>query len=196
MPRGATEQDRPAEDLTTAIHEAGHAVAALALGLPLVGATIETYERGRLGYVEICDPRDYCWPGEVIVELVEASCTMLRAGGRAEWLLLGHRSRGDGIDRAEVRTLTRDTEGARRRADRLVRRNAGAIRRVAVALLVDHRLPAEAIEAICTDVPRLRRQDRASQAAQRAAWLRMDRHWCGDRRRWELAMMEEDDGDR
>src|ERR1700722_13727258 len=140
----------------TAIHEAGHAVVALAVGVPLAEATIVP-EGDFLGHVFAPSGARYWQDGDdgCLRELVEADCIVSLAGGVAERLLLPapFDRRGCSSDYRNVREWLRKWELCRgaimRRTERLVRRHAEAIERVAEALIAHRRLPGEDVVTLC-----------------------------------------------
>jgi hypothetical protein len=181
-----------------AIHEAGHAVAALVVGMPLIMATILPGENGTLGHIETHSGGPYWQPGDgkdCLRELVEAECIMTLAGGMAERLFLPRSDRrGCWEDYERVRLLLWYCDLHRptlvRHTERLVRLHAEVIKSVAGALIIHRWLSGDDVEALCPGIT-LRRRDPASR---RAA---MDRHWPSGgstRRDWEEAMREDDGG--
>lgn len=170
-------------EFATAIHEAGHAVIARALGLSCGAATILPNEdEGEAGHAEIDDPwrtafdwehrgryRDcrLAFRGRILASM---------AGAEGETVLLGRCAVGDGFDRTEIAELAdsadtkfTDAEWQRREprmramCRMLVWRHRAAIAQVASALVQRGSLTGPEIDEIWTAAPS-RRFPSASQS--------------------------------
>jgi ATP-dependent Zn protease len=102
------------EDLATAYHEAGHAIAAVALGKPVAKVTIERNSM-RLGQCQMSQRR-----GQPVKDELEVQMMILLAGVVAEARFTGdYNWDGARQDMIGIRRLTRIRAGSNAQAERL-----------------------------------------------------------------------------
>jgi ATP-dependent Zn protease len=152
-----------------AIHEAGHAVAAVILNLPRGGVTIEP-EGEDLGYAIVGDPISQWERGDGPRRpLVEDHCVSLYSGWAAEKVLLGSTTVGSSADFEKARSCITNigVRGAsfvgddiweryenklQLRAIQLVKMHRTKIEKVAERLMDQVSLTADEVEQVCTDM--------------------------------------------
>jgi hypothetical protein len=147
-----------AQLMSTAIHEAGHAVIGRRLGLGGGAATIapdhvdDTFGHTIVAY-ELAEGRR--WRSEAAVRRARIIACM--AGGEAERILLGVEPNGDGRDRKEIEFMAEFLSGVdweplelrlRRMARMLVRRHQVRIARTASVLRALRTVDARALDAL------------------------------------------------
>jgi hypothetical protein len=147
-----------AQLMSTAIHEAGHAVVGRRLGLGGGAATIApdhvdaTFGHAVTAY-ELAEGRR--WRGEGAVWRARIIACM--AGGEAEKILLGIEPNGDGRDRKEIEFMAEFLSGTdweqlelrlRRMARMLVRRHEVRIRRAANVLRALRTVDAQMLDTL------------------------------------------------
>jgi len=178
----------PEEVLTTAIHEAGHAVVGRVLGLTCGKVTIGANYRTRtLGYGVIAEPwfTVDCWEQRGRYRPPEAAfrgrILAYMAGREAEEELLGNSEGGDDDDQYQIALMLMDLyrgedrqakfEGRLRRAARsLVRRHRPKIEALSRALIEQRTMSDKRVRLAAGLPPRLRRLSR-KEAYRR--WCRM-----------------------
>ena len=145
-----------ADDEVTSVHEAGHAVAALQLGIPLkIVKLSET-----VGSYCLIDCKKGDWSPETPHSTIERYLIYLAAGAEAEQALLRQASVGGGADdeqaeeglmrlaKEQGRTRNRVRDAVMNRARELVQQHHLAIEKTAAALRKHRELSGKDVQSI------------------------------------------------